>query len=81
MISGAVVTKLQYMGYAIALCGVWGYSSYKRAQGAGKTPAANLPRLVRATKEEEAMPLANADEGVRADDASDKLSHPASPKR
>jgi len=32
LISGAVVTHVQYVGYGIALVGVCGYSSYKRAQ-------------------------------------------------
>lgn len=32
IVSGAVVTKLQYVGYAVALVGVTGYSAYKRAQ-------------------------------------------------
>ena len=32
VISGAIVTKLQYVGYLIALVGVSGYSAYKRAQ-------------------------------------------------
>ena len=38
-ISGAVVTEVQYLGYAIALAGVTGYSAYKRAQGATRTTA------------------------------------------
>ena len=35
-VSGAVVTPLQYAGYLLALIGVWGYTSYKRKQGAAK---------------------------------------------
>ena len=36
LVSGAVVTELQYVGYAVALAGVTGYSSYKRAEAAAK---------------------------------------------
>ena len=32
LVSGAVVTSLQYFGYMIALIGVTAYSAYKRAQ-------------------------------------------------
>jgi cell division protein FtsB len=32
LVSGAIVTSLQYFGYLVALVGVTGYSAYKRSQ-------------------------------------------------
>ena len=39
VVSGAVVTGLQYVGYAIAFSGVTGYSAYKRAAAAAAKAA------------------------------------------
>jgi len=69
-ISGAVVTNLQYGGYALAILGVSLYSAYKRAQAASPTPeppASGPPRGIRSKnkresnddEEEEAEPLAS----------------------
>ena len=59
VISGAVVTKMQYFGYTIALLGVTGYSAFKRAQqaaAAGQAPPKEMARSPD-TREEEAQPL------------------------
>jgi hypothetical protein len=58
VISGAVVTELQYAGYGVALCGVLGYSAFKRAQHVAA--AAAVPGTKRSIALEEAMPLAVA---------------------
>ena len=39
LINGAIVGRLQYVGYAVALSGVTGYSAYKRNQGAKPPPS------------------------------------------
>ena len=75
IISGAVVTPIQYSGYAVAVVGVSLYTAYKRAQQAAKTaPAedtAEKPAVKRgysdvrgnghAAADEEARPLAEAE--------------------
>ena len=44
LVSGAVVTPLQYVGYGIALVGVIGYSEYKRRQAAATQKTAPSAR-------------------------------------
>jgi len=58
LISGAVVTHLQYVGYGIALVGVCGYSSYKRAQQQQQQQQV-APEGQFSPKEPEAQPLAH----------------------
>ena len=75
VVSGAVVTPLQYGGYSIALAGVVAYTRYKTAKSAAAPTAASksadevkvAPKDVRAATEEEAAPLAFEDgrEGER----------------
>ena len=62
VVSGAVVTKLQYVGYAVVIVGVSAYSAYKRAQQQATPPAAgsDLQRSSAAASEE-AQPLAQVE--------------------
>ena len=57
LLSGAVVTQLQYFGYAIAIVGVTAYSAYKRSAAAAKPPSA-AEQSAEARGGEEAQPLA-----------------------
>ena len=68
VVSGAVVTPLQYGGYSIALAGVVAYTRYKTAKSAAVPTAAArkvagdvVPKDVSAASEEEAAPLAYED--------------------
>ena len=74
VVSGAVVTNVQYVGYAVALAGVTAYSAYKRNLAA-KTPLPapdKEPRVKRGYSEsvqqsaaaEEALPLATEREAA-----------------
>jgi len=59
-VNGAIVGQWQYVGYAIALSGVTGYSSYKRSQGAAPPPPAPAESERQSSQEEaekEDMPL------------------------
>ena len=63
LVSGAVVTNLQYFGYFIAIVGVSLYSSYKRAQSqATPPPAEPAPE----PSDAEAQPLAPSNEPTAA---------------
>ena len=68
LVSGAVVTNLQYFGYFIAVVGVSLYSSYKRAQSqATPPPAEPAPEPSDAARgAEEAQPLAPLGEPAAA---------------
>ena len=70
VVSGAVVTHLQYFGYALAIAGVSGYSAYKRAQqsqGVGAPPATIPAASDSRGAEEEAIPLADEPEGMQSE--------------
>lgn len=61
--SGAVVTSTQYMGYTIAVIGVWCYSSYKRAQQAAKAKAAKAAESLTSGREMSERGLTEAEDG------------------
>ncbi|KAL1503113.1 hypothetical protein AB1Y20_011176 [Prymnesium parvum] len=73
VVNGAIVSQLQLVGYAIALTGVTGYSSYKRRQGSAPSPARDLetetPKEDPSAREEQ--PLLSA----YVDDEPDDMDH------
>ena len=66
--SGAVVTTTQYMGYTIAVIGVWCYSTYKRAQQAAKAKAAKAAESLSSGREMSERGLTEGEDGETLSD-------------
>jgi len=73
VINGAIVGSLQYVGYAIALSGVTGYSAYKRAQGAApKPPPSEVKEGGTEGGETEDVPLLTKQEAAASERVSER---------
>ena len=81
VVSGAIVTRMQYAGYAVAIVGVSAYSAYKRAQQqASAASASAVPEVVkrgysdaRRGGGDEAMPLASSEPHATASSESQSV--------